>query len=60
MMNEVKNMTFKYLNLTGLTVTEVLAEAKAFQLRALDRKIKFGLQEAIDAVIDAFAEAKQG
>lgn len=53
-------MTFEHISLTRLTVPEALKLAKSFQLRAMDRGFVYGLQEAVDAVIDAHVEAAQG
>jgi hypothetical protein len=54
------NIIFNHLHVTGLTEAQILEHAKAFQLRAMERGWVYGLQEAVDAMIDAFTERAQG
>jgi len=53
------DIDFTGIDQTGLTVAEVMTEAKAFQIRALDRGFVYGMQESVDAIIDAYTEAMQ-
>lgn len=58
-----ENITYKYIDLTGLTEAQILARGKEL-LRAMEKRFGKGqggtLQSCVDACIDGAIERNQG